>query len=153
LPGALPSLSDKPRATVRRCGPAYLVIKIEIVFNRAAVCSRKCAPLRLSAVHFFLFSRLRACWSSTTHSAGRGATAPRWPRAPRITRDCAMPALLARCSHESQPPEQEKMAATKSAPVGQNDPLKSFLNGVSDANPSIIDRSAMWTTSREHSLQ
>ena len=52
----------------------------------------------------------------------------------------------------SQPPKQEKVAAAKTAAIGQKDPVKSFLDGVSNAYTSKIDRSAMRTARGEHSL-
>jgi hypothetical protein len=51
----------------------------------------------------------------------------------------------------SLPSKQEEMVAAEIAPVGQEDPVYSSLDGVSDAYSSELDRSAMWTTCREYS--
>ena len=52
----------------------------------------------------------------------------------------------------SSPSKEKKVAAAKRAPVGQEDPAESLLDGVADAYTSKIDRSAMRTTSRKHSV-
>lgn len=52
----------------------------------------------------------------------------------------------------SSPSKQKKVAAAKRATVGQEDPAESPLDGVADAYTSKIDRSAMRTVSREHSV-
>jgi hypothetical protein len=51
------------------------------------------------------------------------------------------------------PSKQEKVPAAKRATLGQDNPVKRFLDGVSDAYTSKIDRSAIWTVRRCHSLQ
>ena len=59
-------------------------------------------------------------------------------------------ALLSSPLDGSSPSEQEKVAAAKRAPVGQKDPVERSLDGVSDANASKIDRSAIRTACGQH---
>jgi hypothetical protein len=47
------------------------------------------------------------------------------------------------------PPEQEKVAAAKTAPKTLKKPIETFLDGVSGVYASEIDRSAIRTTSGE----
>jgi|ERR1041385_640799 hypothetical protein len=47
------------------------------------------------------------------------------------------------------PPQQEKVAAAKTAPKTLKEPIESCLNGVSGVYASEIDRSAIRTTSGE----
>jgi hypothetical protein len=47
------------------------------------------------------------------------------------------------------PSEQEKVTPAKRAPVGLKEPVESFLDGVTHAYPSKIDRFAMWTARGE----
>ena len=51
------------------------------------------------------------------------------------------------------PSKQEKVPAAKRATLGQDNPVKRFLDGVSDAYTSKIDRSAIWTMCWRHNLQ
>lgn len=50
------------------------------------------------------------------------------------------------------PSKQEKVAPAKSTPEGQTEPEERLLDAVSDPYTSKVDRSAMWTTFREHGL-
>ena len=45
------------------------------------------------------------------------------------------------------------MTATERAAEGQKNPLECLFYGISHSDPSEIDRMAMWTVCREHTLQ
>lgn len=53
----------------------------------------------------------------------------------------------------SQPAKQEEVVPAETAPIRQIDPVESLLEDVADAYASEIDRSAMGTARRGHTLQ
>jgi hypothetical protein len=52
-----------------------------------------------------------------------------------------------------RPPKDKEMAAAERAPKRQKKPVESCLKGIPVFHTSKIDRSAMWTTGEEHTLQ
>jgi hypothetical protein len=81
----------------------------------------------------------------------RGKLAPYSPTHIRTRRRVAAERLLDSPPDGNLPSKQEKVATAKRAPIGPKDPVKSSFGGISDANTSKLDRSAMWTAYGEHS--
>jgi hypothetical protein len=50
----------------------------------------------------------------------------------------------------SEPAKEEEVVAAKGTPAGEQEPVEIFLDGVSHADASIIDGSAIGTLVRQH---
>ncbi len=60
--------------------------------------------------------------------------------------------VLSKPPGRSQQSKQKEVAAAKSAPAGQKEPVESLLKGISSAYASKVDRPAMWTVWGEHGV-
>jgi hypothetical protein len=70
-------------------------------------------------------------------------------RAQHASSCIAVPNRLRRVLDEILPSEYEKVVAAQTATAGFEEPVESPFHGISRAYASEIDRSAMWTASRE----
>ena len=58
-------------------------------------------------------------------------------------------AALRRSCERNLPPEKKEMAATKSAPIGMNEPIEDALNDAAASHTSEVNRSAVRAAPRE----